>query len=366
MSSAPRSLPLRPPALLLGLALGLFGGLVPGLATPEALACSTGSPEIRYIYVQAERRPISPDGVIPIAVEALRMDLVEEVSTMTAVLVDGEGIETPAEITAIDLSPPPSPGIESLRDGLVLVAPASELAPDSAYTLTITNTKDPEYPYTEIEVSIETSSGLFKAPTLVPTFAVEAGYRNVEERMCCETGNSSCGDSYSCSNTRVRLTPSARVEAAIDLADQPFGLPWVARSDDGVLTERHYPTLSLPFLYEDLEEREAWTYAAHDFPLSAQSGTRCFVAGVTNLRSLEDQASEIFCVDTDQETLPAEEVLESEPSDSDNGIIECVGPWITEEVGAGESVDGGCRVGGEGASAGLLLLLLARLRRRRG
>lgn len=343
--------------------LGLLA--IAALLAPRAAdACTTDSLD-RGLTVRPppqEERQIAGDGVL--AFDAFIRGVEPEVALAQFALTltpEGGGPPITGENSHRTLASQPYDDIDDYQEIVLVWRPSSPLAP-GVYTAQVTLEND-LFREWSFPVVVDAAAAPPLSPPLIK-HVDPAGIVDEElERVCCETGQTSCGDHSVCHPTRVRVVPGFAVSATLEPADLERAYLWVAPWD-GQAAGPPYERMNFWRASPDLSPWwSEWTFR-HPIALPDAAGERCVVVGATSLIDGSTALSRPFCHTLEAAHEEARTPM-FDPGDSD--IVQCLGPPVYEHDGSPypPEPDGGCRLAATRPGP-LLALLLLIARRRRG
>lgn len=317
-------------------------------------------------YTYDERR-IAADGVL--AFDGFIKNATPEEAlaqwSLTLVPEDG-GPAIGGEVSLRIIATAPLSEIADYQKIVLVWRPAAPLQPGT-YRADVVDTSDFGRNW-EFPVIVDAAAAPPLSPPRVETARPITEIGETLERICCEKGQSSCGDHSYCEPTRVRMVPGFRIEASLEPADVERATLWVAPWDGqkaGAPYERMDPWYRHP---EDVPWWAEWTYE-RPILLPALAGEHCVVVGATSLIDGSTAISAPLCGELTAAYEEAREPkIESEDPYGSDRWASCQGPIVYEHDGSPypRVAERGCRIAGERSGWLLLLVPLALRRRRRG
>jgi hypothetical protein len=342
--------------------------MVAALAVPRVAGACSGYSFYEGLtvkpYTDGERR-IAADGVLAFDAFINGATPEEALAQFSLTLTpEGGGPAIAGEVSHRTIATAPLSEVSDYQEIVLVWRPAAPPQPGT-YQADVIAPGEIGIDEWSFPVVVEAAAAAPLAPPRVETARAISTDGETLEAVCCETGQSSCGDHSYCEPTRVRVVPGFTITATLEPADVERALLWVAPWDGqapGVPYERMNAWFSRP---EDVPWWAEWT-DRHDILLPELSGEHCIVIGATSLIDGGTAISAPYCGEL---TAAYEEsrALDLEPEgDPYTGFNECLGPPVYEHDGSPypREAEGGCRLANDGPGWLVWLVPLA-LRRRR-
>ena len=346
---------------LVGLVAAMCAVLV---AAPRARAC-----ESEGFYSGLNLKPwtssptIATDGVLAVDAYVYATTPEEALAKLTlTVTASGGGPEIAGELASVTLDSREHEGL-GFHQVVVIWRPTAALAV-GLYEVH-GEVSDQLFGAIDLALTVVDGPG---PPLSPPNASISPAMQDGEarERVCCETGEDSCGGHLNCEPTRVLVVPGFNISASLVAADHERASLWIARWQDGVVGPP-VPRPSLLYFPEDGPLRAEWPDVRR-FPtlLAEASGEVCVVAGATSLVdgsvAIGEPVCGMFEPAFEEERAPAFPAAEGEP------FAECLTPPVFEADGSPypRVADSGCRVADPRGGAPLVVVVLLGRRRRRG
>ncbi len=350
--------------------LGAMGiALLVGVAAPEARAC-----ESEGFYTGLNLKPwttsptIAEDGVLAVDAYVYAMNPEDALAKLTlTVTASGGGPVIAGEVESVPLDSGTHEGLGFHRV-VVVWRPTASLAV-GAYDVHA-EVADQLLGSIDLSLTVEAGPG---PPPSPPNASISPAMHDGEalERVCCETGEDSCGGHLNCEPTRVQVVPGFNIAASLVAADRERASLWIARWEDGAVGPP-LPRPSLIYFPEEGPLRAEWPDMQR-FPtrLTEVSGEVCIVAGATSLVdgsvAIGAPVCGMFEPAFEEGRAPVYPAAAGEP------FAECLTPPVFEADGSPypRVAESGCRISATRATPLALLGMLGMLgmlvrRRRRG
>jgi hypothetical protein len=323
-------------------------------------ACTSDSLDRGLTIVRAaEPRTIASDGVLAfdafILGEAPEVALARFALTLTP---EGGGPAIAGEASHRVLGVAPFDELADYQEIVLVWRPETPLEPGTYLAETTVTDEHGGHDRYEFTVVVDAAAAPPISAPRVEIGRVATLDDEVLERVCCETGLSSCGTHSVCQPARVRVVPGFIVNATLAPADVERALLWVAPWDGqapGLPYERMNPWYRYP------EFGPWWSEWRDEIRLPDAVGERCIVIGATSLID----GSTAFGAPICGELTAASEEPRTPMFPPPHDTYQCLTPPVYEHDGSPypPEPERGCRLAATGP--GPLLLVLLALRRRR-